>query len=84
LGHWSHAEEVLGELRKEDDSKPGLHEALGDVYQAEGKIPEAQAEYAREFQVSRDPGARQKALDLARVLRSRPANSPPIPRVPPN
>jgi tetratricopeptide (TPR) repeat protein len=84
LGHWSHAEEVLGELRREDDSKPGLHEALGDVYQAEGKIPEAQAEYAREFQVSRDPGARQKALDLARVLRSRPANSPPIPRVPPN
>ncbi len=82
LGHLSHAEEVLVELRREDDAKPGLHEALGNLYQTEGRIPEAQAEYAREFQVSRDPAARQKALDLARLLRSRPASSPPIARVP--
>jgi Tfp pilus assembly protein PilF len=84
LGHLSHAEEVLGKLKREDDSKPGLHETLGDLYQTQGKIPEAQAEYVREFQVSSDPEARQKALDLARLLRSRPASSPPIPRLPPN
>jgi len=69
LNHLPHAEEILKQLKSENESFPGAHDTLGAVYEAEGKIPEAQSEYAREFQISGNQVSRQKALVLARVMR---------------
>jgi protein O-mannosyl-transferase len=73
LGRLPAAEAVLTQVRSESESYPGLHFTLGTLYQMQGKIPKAQSEYAREFQVSGSLIARQKAVELARQMRSRSA-----------
>jgi protein O-mannosyl-transferase len=75
LGHFPSAETVLNRLRSENETYPNLHFTLGELYRREGRIPEAQSEYAREFQVSGNAMAEQKAADLARQMRSNSANS---------
>jgi Tfp pilus assembly protein PilF len=76
LGHLSAAEGVLEQARNEGESHPGLHFTLGTLYQREGKIPEAQSEYAQEYQVSGNIIAGQRAMELERQMRSNSAHSP--------
>ena len=75
LGHFSAAETVLNRLRSENETYPNLHLTLAELYRREGRIPDAQSEYAREFQVSGNAMAEQKAADLARQMRSNSTNS---------
>jgi Flp pilus assembly protein TadD len=68
LGNLSGADEVLHELNQRDPKFPALHRTLGIVYQREGRLTEAQAEYHREFQVSGDMQAEQQAIALKQAL----------------
>lgn len=68
LGNLSGAIEVLQELNQLDPKFPALHRTLGIVFQREGRITEAQAEYHREFQVSGDMQAEQQAIALKQAL----------------
>jgi predicted Zn-dependent protease len=83
LGKLAPAEENLRKLSDLDSNFPGLHRALGAVLQTEGRVPEAQAEYAREYQVSKDPVSKRQALYLAQIMlnnhamRTNGQNSPP-------
>ena len=77
LGRLPAAAAVLDQVRNENESYPRLHFTLGTLYQIQGRIPEAQSEYAREYQVSGDLISRQKAVELARQMRSSSAHSPP-------
>ena len=68
LGNLSGADGVLQELNQLDPKFPALHRTLGIVFQREGRITEAQAEYHREFQVSGDMQAEQQAIALKQAL----------------
>jgi Flp pilus assembly protein TadD len=68
LGNLSGAEGVLQELNLLDPKFPALHRTLGIVFQREGRIAEAQAEYHREFQVSGDMQAEQQAIALRKFV----------------
>jgi protein O-mannosyl-transferase len=76
LGRLPAAEAVLNQVQRENESCPVLHFMLGVLYQRQGKIPEAQREYAREYDVSGNLIARQRAMELARLMRSSAAHSP--------
>jgi Flp pilus assembly protein TadD len=68
LGNLSGADGVLQELNQLDPKFPALHRTLGIVFQREGRLTEAQAEYHREFQVSGDMQAEQQAIALKQAL----------------
>jgi len=68
LGNLSGADGVLQELNQLDPKFPALHRTLGIVFQREGRINEAQAEYHKEFQVSGDMQAEQQAIALKQAL----------------
>jgi Flp pilus assembly protein TadD len=70
LGNLSDAMEVLERLQGLDVKFPALHRTLGIVFQREGRITEAQAEYHKEFQVSGDMQAERQAIELEQVLSS--------------
>ncbi len=65
------AEQTLRSLDALDSEYPTLHRTLGTVFQMEGRLAEAQAEYRKEFEVSGDTEARRQAMVLAQYLRSR-------------
>jgi len=66
LGKLSSAETMLQGLATTNDSLRGVHQSLGALYEIQGKLPEAQREYEREFQVSGDIRSRRRALVLER------------------
>jgi predicted negative regulator of RcsB-dependent stress response len=66
LGKLSSAETTLQGLATTNDSLRGVHQSLGALYEIQGKLPEAQREYEREFQVSGDIRSRRRALVLER------------------
>jgi Flp pilus assembly protein TadD len=68
LGNLSGADGVLQELNQLDPKFPALHRTLAIVFQREGRLTEAQAEYHREFQVSGDMQAEQQAIALKQAL----------------
>ncbi|PYU20434.1 MAG: hypothetical protein DMG32_22345 [Acidobacteria bacterium] len=70
LGDTDRAEHTLWQLEALDPQYRGLHRTLAIIYHYKGDILEAQKQYAREFQVSGDLEARNKAIELARFLRS--------------
>ena len=47
---------------------PALHRTLGILFQREGRIPEAQAEYHSEFQISGDMQAEHQAIALRQAM----------------
>jgi predicted Zn-dependent protease len=69
------AEQTLQYLHKFNSTFPGLHRTLGIIFQREGKIEQAQMEYALEFQTSGDREAGQRALVLTRQLSRRDVSS---------
>lgn len=65
----SNAETALVQLENADDTYPGLHRTMGVMYLMERRIPNAQAEFAREFQVSGDPASEHEAVELGNLMR---------------
>ncbi len=70
LGKLPEAAQALQRLNLLDSVFPGLHRTLGIVFQQQGQIPEAQAEYAKEYQTSGDLEAQRQAMALADFMRS--------------
>lgn len=79
LNHFGRARTVLNDLAAEDDSYPDLHGTLGAMYELQGRIPDAQREFAREVQVSGNPDAERQVAYLAAVMRGQ-APPPPTTR----
>jgi protein O-mannosyl-transferase len=64
------ATQTLQRLNLLDSVFPGLHRTLGIVFQEQGQIPEAQAEYAREYEASGDLEAKRQAMALGNFMLS--------------
>jgi Flp pilus assembly protein TadD len=79
LNHLARAEEVLKQLASENDSYPGLHGTLGALYEVQGRIPAAQLEYTREYQLSGDSHSRERSLYLAAAMQRKAAPPPSLP-----
>lgn len=79
LNQFRRAQTVLDELAADDDSYPDLHGTLGAMYELQGRIPDAQREFAREVQVSGNPDAARQVAYLAAVMRGQ-APPPPTTR----
>jgi tetratricopeptide (TPR) repeat protein len=69
-GELDGASNWLNELEKLDPNYPALHRTNATLLQRQGRLREAQAEYAKEFEISGDAAAGQQALALLRVLSS--------------
>jgi protein O-mannosyl-transferase len=78
LKNLARAQSVLNELANEDDSYPDLHGTLGAMYELQGRISDAQREFAREAQVSGNPDAIRQAQYLAAVMRGQAAPPPTV------
>lgn len=71
LGNLASGQDVLQKLENLDPRFPALHRTLGILFQREGRIGEAQAEYHREFQISGDMQAERQAIALKQVMGSK-------------
>ena len=71
-GNLDQAERCLHRLERMNPKYPGLHRTLGVVFQTEQRIAEAEAEYAKEFEITGDEEARRQAVGLGRFLRASP------------
>jgi tetratricopeptide (TPR) repeat protein len=68
LGKLREAEGNLRRLLDLDSQYPETHRTMGVVFQREQRIADAQAEYAKEYQISGDQEAKRQAIALARYL----------------
>ena len=75
LNHLNHAESVLRQLSSEDPTAHGAHYSLGYLYQSEGRFLEAQSEYMREYEISQNSMAAQRAVYLSRLTRVSPQSA---------
>jgi protein O-mannosyl-transferase len=70
------AETLLREVERSDPNLPELHWALGSLYLRQGNIPQAQAQFEAEYQLTGDPAAQRQSMLLARkILLQGPRNS---------
>ena len=60
------AETLLRQVEQSDPNVPELHWALGSLYLRQGNIPQAQAQFEKEYQLTGDPAAQRQATLLAR------------------
>ena len=67
-GHLNESEEILRRLQKLNARFYGLHRSLGTVLQKEKKLPEAQSEYAKEFEITGDEESERQSLAIERFL----------------
>jgi protein O-mannosyl-transferase len=67
LGKLSDADSVLQGMETQYDTLKGYHQARAVLYEKEGKVDDAKAEYLREYQVSGDRGSQRRASELARA-----------------
>jgi tetratricopeptide (TPR) repeat protein len=68
LGKPAEAEQVLRQLEGIDPTYRGLHRTLGILFQRERRLPEAQAEYTKEFRISGDVESGRQAAALEEFL----------------
>jgi protein O-mannosyl-transferase len=73
LGNLSYAQQLLTEIEHADETFPELHWALGVLYQRQGLLPQALSEYEKEFEITGDELAHQRALSVANLIQSRSA-----------
>ena len=66
LKNFSAAQTLLDQAERDDPNAPELHWAKGILFQREGLLPQAQAEYEREYQITGDAAAKRQATILAR------------------
>ena len=65
-----YAQQLLQRVQRSDPHFPELHWGLGVLYEREGLLAQAQAEYDEEFQITGDALAEKQSLTVAR-MRSR-------------
>lgn len=73
LGNLNHAQQLLEQVERIDDSFPELHWAWGVLYQREGLLPQALAEYQKEFKITGDELAQQRSASVAKLIYSQDA-----------
>lgn len=73
LGNLDYAHQILEQVEQSDDRFPQLHWAWGVLYQKQGLLPQALAEYEKEFQITGDELAQQRSATVARRIYSRSA-----------
>lgn len=70
LGKLTDAEHLLEEAEQSDDRFPQVHWMRGMVYQRQGLLAQAQAEYEKEFEITGDEQARQRAAAVEKLMQS--------------
>ncbi len=70
LGNLDYGQQILQQIDQSDDQFPELHWAFGVFYQKEGMLPQALAEYEKEFQITGDELAHQRYLTLSKRIYS--------------
>jgi thioredoxin-like negative regulator of GroEL len=73
LGNLTAAQQLLEQAEHSDDRFPQLHWMWGMLYQRQDLLPQAQAEYEKEFEITGDEQARQRAAFVDRLIQSRSA-----------
>jgi protein O-mannosyl-transferase len=76
LGNMDYAKHLLAEVEQSDKTFPELHWALGELYQRQGLLPQALAEYEKEFEITGDEMAHQRAFSVANLIQPRSAGAP--------
>jgi tetratricopeptide (TPR) repeat protein len=59
---------LLRQVEQSDPNVPELHWALGSLYLRQGNIPQAQAQFEMEYQLTGDPAAQRQSILLARKI----------------
>jgi hypothetical protein len=73
LGNLTGAQQLLEQAEHSDDRFPQFHWMWGMLYQRQGLLPQALAEYEKEFEITGDELARQRAASVERLIQSRSA-----------
>ena len=68
LGKLDSAQQLLQQVEQSDVSFPELHWALGVLDQRRGQIPQAHAEFEREYQLTGDQEAERQAMILSKQM----------------
>jgi Tfp pilus assembly protein PilF len=72
-GNLTGAQQILEQAESNDNRFPQLHWMWGLLYQRQGLLPQALAEYEREFAITGDESARQRAASVESLIQSHPA-----------
>ncbi len=67
-GNLDAAQLLLEQVEQSDANFPELHWALGVLYHGQGHIPEAQAEFEKEYQMSGDEMARRQSMAMSKQM----------------
>src|SRR5579871_871550 len=70
VGNLSAAQRVLEEAEHNDDRFPQLHWMWGMLYQRQGQDSQALAEYKKEFEITGNEQARQRAASMEKLMQS--------------
>src|SRR5271166_1445063 len=70
MGNLTGAQQLLEQAEHSDDRFPQLHWMWGMLYQRQGLLPQALAEYEKEFEITGDELARQRAASVERLIQS--------------
>lgn len=73
LGNLNYAQQLLERVGQSDDRFPQLHWAWGVLYQRQGMLPQALAEYKKEVQITGDELAQQRSVSVAKLIYSQSA-----------
>lgn len=71
LGRLDSAQQLLQQVEQADANFPELHWALGVLYQRQGQIPLAQAQFEKEYQLTGDQAAQRQSIMLSKRMLSR-------------
>jgi len=74
LGNLTGAQQLLEQAERSDDRFPQLHFIWGMLYQRQDLLPQALAEYEKEFEITGDEQARQRAASVESLIQSRSAD----------
>ena len=67
LGKLAYGQQLLQRVQESDPRFPELHWALGVLFQREGLLAQAQAEYEKEFEITGDELAEKQSLTVAKM-----------------
>jgi hypothetical protein len=73
LGNLPAAQQLLEQAEHSDDRFPQLHWMWGMLYQRQDLLPQALAEYKKEFEITGDELAQQRAASVETLIQSRSA-----------
>ena len=76
MGNLDYAQRLLQQVQQSDDRFPELHWAFGVLYQKQGLLAQALAEYEKEVEITGDELAQQRSATVARLVYSQSAGHP--------